>query len=216
MQQRFVFCHELALLEQHQRARAKQIKMVSREKMMSGHGNASDATRAAASALAQVLNGIITGEGPTTRGRVHFSRTLDCEDAALCEQILLEGGSGGVPVSRAEAEVLFSIDAAATERSDQGRFDSLFAKAVAHYVLAAAGCAVPPRDIALARETPLATWAVQQSRPKMNGEVLAWIKSQVNGRRRLNGALAAIITLVSGAAASSAGQSIASLLDLSA
>jgi hypothetical protein len=181
--------------------------------IMSDHGRAGDAAQVAASALARVLNGIITGEGPTTRGRVHFSRTLDCEDAALCEQILLDGGSNGAAVSRAEAEVLFSIDAAATERTDQGRFDNLFAKAIAHYVLAAAGREVPPRDIALAPDTPLATWAFQQSRAQIDGEVLAWITSRVNGKRRLNGALAAIVTLVSGAAASSAGQSIASLLD---
>jgi hypothetical protein len=34
-------------------------------------------------ALAQVCRGIITGEGPTVVGRVHFSRTIDADDAAL-------------------------------------------------------------------------------------------------------------------------------------
>ncbi len=36
----------------------------------------------AAAALGTVLNGIITGEGPTTEGRAHFSRSLDATDAA--------------------------------------------------------------------------------------------------------------------------------------
>ena len=72
----------------------------------------------AAGALARVRDGIITGEGPTTKGRIHFSRTLDAQDAALCERILMAAGGEGEPVTRAEAEVLIEIDAAAAERVD--------------------------------------------------------------------------------------------------
>ena len=36
------------------------------------------------------------------------------------------------PVSRAGADVLFEISAAASERSDNGQFDDLFAKAIVH------------------------------------------------------------------------------------
>ena len=175
-----------------------------------------DAPDAAATALAEVLNGVITGEGRTTRGRIHFSRTLDREDAALCERILLAAGRDGAAVSRAEAEILLRIDAAATERTDQGRFDDLFAKAVAHYLLSATGLGVPPRNVALARETPLTTWASRQPNGNIDADVLAWIASHANGRKRLSGALAAIITLVCGAAGSPVGQSITNLLDLSA
>jgi hypothetical protein len=35
-------------------------------------------------ALGIVRDGVITGEGPTTRGRIHFSRALDAQDAAWC------------------------------------------------------------------------------------------------------------------------------------
>ena len=35
----------------------------------------------AAHALTIVRDGVITGEGPTTRGRIHFSRELDADDA---------------------------------------------------------------------------------------------------------------------------------------
>ncbi|MEO6781508.1 MAG: hypothetical protein ABI407_09940, partial [Bradyrhizobium sp.] len=42
----------------------------------------------AALALTVVRVGVITGEGPTTRGRVHFSRALDADDAAWCARIL--------------------------------------------------------------------------------------------------------------------------------
>ena len=42
----------------------------------------------AAHALTIVRDGVITGEGPTTKGRVHFSRALDADDAAWCARIL--------------------------------------------------------------------------------------------------------------------------------
>jgi hypothetical protein len=65
----------------------------------------------------------ISGEGPTTRGRVHFSRALDAQDAAWCAHILTAMVAADQPVSRSETEALFKINAAATERSDNGRFD---------------------------------------------------------------------------------------------
>ena len=51
----------------------------------------------AAAALNEVLTGVITGEGPTTKGRPHFSRTLDAQDALLCERILVAAGGPEVP-----------------------------------------------------------------------------------------------------------------------
>ena len=63
----------------------------------------------AARALEIVRNGVITGEGPTTTGRVHFSRSLDAGDAEWCSRILLAANDH--PVTREEAE------AAACERS---------------------------------------------------------------------------------------------------
>src|ERR1700759_232783 len=93
----------------------------------------------AARALTIVRDGVITGEGPTTRGRVHFSRELDADDVAWCERILTASAVEHQPVSRAEAEALFEINDAATERSDGGRFDHLLAKAVAHHAAAEAG-----------------------------------------------------------------------------
>src|SRR5580698_2710174 len=85
----------------------------------------------AARALAIVRDGVITGEGPTARGRVHFSRALDADDAAWCARILTTANVDHLPVSRAEVEALFEIGAAATERSDDGRFEDLLTKAVA-------------------------------------------------------------------------------------
>ena len=97
----------------------------------------------AAQALAVVRDGVITGEGPTTKGRVHFSRALDAFDAAWCARILTATAVDDQPVSRAEAEALFEINDAAAERSDDGLFDDLLAKAVVHHAASASGLPVP-------------------------------------------------------------------------
>lgn len=167
----------------------------------------------AAAALGDVLSGVITGEGPTTEGRVHFSRSLDDVDVSWCERILIgAGGVGGAPVTRAEADRLFEIDAAATERS--GRFDDLVVKAVAHHVLAATGRPVPSRDVALDRATPVASWASRYSSGDIDGEVLRWIASHVKRKKRLGGPLMTIATLLIGVSASPMTSSVARVFDL--
>ncbi len=154
----------------------------------------------AAHALTIVRDGVITGEGPTTKGRVHFSRALDADDAAWCARILTAAAVANQPVSRAEAEALFEINEAATERSDQGRFDDLLAKAVAHHAASASGLPVPPRTVALAPDTDIESWAPTHA-GGVKTEVLEWIASQMRGKRRSNGALAAMVATLAGVAA---------------
>jgi hypothetical protein len=153
----------------------------------------------AAHALTIVRDGVITGEGPTTKGRVHFSRELDLDDAAWCARILTASAVEHQPVSRAEAEALFEISAAATERSDDGLFDDLLAKAVAHHAASEAGLAVPPRTVALSPDTAIESWAPAYA-AAANTEVLEWIASQMRGKRNGNRALAMIATFVGAAA----------------
>jgi hypothetical protein len=119
----------------------------------------SDIAARSAAALAKVRCDIIVGEGPTVTGRLHFSRTIDSEDTALCTRILVAAGRTGLSVSRPEAEALFAIDVAGSERCDNGRFDDLLARAVIHHLMSAAGVAVPSRESALAPEHPLAAWS---------------------------------------------------------
>jgi hypothetical protein len=154
----------------------------------------------AALALAIVRDGVITGEGPTTRGRIHFSRALDADDAAWCARILTASAVEHQPVSRAEAEALFEINDAATERSDDGRFDDLLAKAVVHHAAAASGLPVPPRTIALAAGTAIESWAPTRA-VDVNIEILEWIASQMRGRRRGNRILTSMVATIVGAAA---------------
>jgi hypothetical protein len=152
----------------------------------------------AARALTVVRDGVITGEGPTTKGRVHFSRVLDADDAAWCARILTASAVEHQPVSRAEAEALFEIDDAAAERSDNGRFDDLLTKAVVHHAASASGLPVPSRTIALSPETAVESWAPRQA-VNVDAEVLEWIASQMRGKRRGNRTLMGLVATVVGA-----------------
>ena len=152
----------------------------------------------AALALTVVRDGVITGEGPTTRGRVHFSRALDADDAAWCARILTATAVEHQPVSRAEAEALFEIDDAAAERSDNGRFDDLLTKAVVHHAASASGLPVPSRTVALSPETAVERWAPRQA-INVDAEVLEWIASQMRGKRRGNRTLMGLVATVVGA-----------------
>jgi hypothetical protein len=154
----------------------------------------------AAHALTIVRDGVITGEGPTTKGRVHFSRALDADDAAWCARILTATAVEHQPVSRAEAEALFEIDDAATERSDDGRFDDLLAKAVVHHAASESGLPVPPRTVALSPETAIESWAPTRA-VGVDIEVLEWIARQMRGKRRSNRTLMALVATIVGAAA---------------
>jgi hypothetical protein len=154
----------------------------------------------AAQALTIVRDGVITGEGPTTRGRVHFSRALDADDAAWCARILTARAVDHQPVSRAEAEALFEIAQAATERSDDGRFDDLLAKAVAHHAAAMSGLAVPPRSVALSADTDIESWAPAHAKG-VDTDVLEWIAAQMRGKRNTNRTLMAMVATLVGVAA---------------
>jgi hypothetical protein len=154
----------------------------------------------AALALTVVRDGVITGEGPTTKGRVHFSRALDADDAAWCARILTATAVEHQPVSRAEAEALFEINDAATERSDNGRFDDLLAKAVVHHAASVSGLPVPSRTVALSPETAIESWAPVRA-AGVDTDVLEWIASQMRGKHRSNRTLMSLVATIVGVAA---------------
>ena len=167
----------------------------------------------AARALGFVRDGVITGEGPTTKGRIHFSRELDAGDVAWCARILTAAAVAAQPVSRAEAETLFEIHEAASERSDDGSFDDLFAKAIVHHAASASGLPVPPREVALAPDTPIESWAPTTA-VGVDIEVLEWIASQMRGKRRTNRKLMALVAVLVGAATLPLVHSLPGLIDI--
>lgn len=164
-------------------------------------------------ALSCVRDGVITGEGPTTQGRAHFSRSLDAEDARWCERILTAPSMADRPVSRQEAEILFQINEAAADRADDGAFEALFARAVVHHAASASGLPVPSRAVALSPETDIESWAPTQA-VGVNTEVLEWISNQMRARRRSSVTLMAVAAMLIGATTLPVAQSLASLADL--
>src|ERR1700754_3738487 len=98
--------------------------------------------------------------------------------AAWCARIRGAPALASQPVSRGEAEALFAINEAAAERSDAGRFDDLFAKAVVHHAASASGLPVPPRAVALSPDIAIETWAPTRA-VGFNVEVLEWIGKQM-------------------------------------
>lgn len=154
----------------------------------------SDIALRSALALAQVRRSVITGEGPCVAGRVHFSRTLDADDAALCARILILAGRRGDPVSRAEADGLFEIDAAGGERCDGGRFDDLLAKAVTHHVVAACGRRVPRRGLALSSEVAMQQWAPAVAPCQ---DLRSWLEMHLRELRPSSMAVRAIANIIS-------------------
>lgn len=145
--------------------------------------------------LAAIRDGVITGEGPTTAGRIHFSRSIDALDTALVGRILLT--EAAAPITRPEADALFDIHEAAIERLDGGAFDELFARAIAQHVMAALGQPVPARATALA--TSLADWAQPVA---VDGEIAAWLKARLNRKRRYDGSIAVLAAWVGATARS--------------
>src|SRR3981081_4057540 len=154
----------------------------------------------AAHALTIVRDGVITGEAPTTKGRIHFSRALDADDAAWCARILTATAVEHQPVSRAEAEALVEINDAATERSDGGRFDDLLAKAVAHHAASESGLPVPPRTVALSPDTAIESWAPTQAL-NVGTETLEWISRNMRGTRPGHTTVMRMVATIVGAAA---------------
>src|SRR5580765_5584539 len=167
----------------------------------------------AAHALTIVRDGVITGEGPTTKGRIHFSRSLDADDAAWCVRILTASAVEHQPISRAEAEALFEINEAAAERLDGGRFDDLLAKAVAHHAASASGLPVPPRTVALSPDTDIESWAPARA-INIDTRVLDWIAGQMRGKRRSNHTLAAMVATLVGTAALPLATQLPNVLDI--
>jgi hypothetical protein len=178
-----------------------------------------EAASRSAAALAEVCRAVITGEGPTTAGRIHFSRTIDADDVSLCARILILAGRHGDTVSRAEADVLFDIGAAGNDRCDMGRFDDLLAKAVMHHVASACGrrmpLQMPRREIALAPEHPLEGWT---SALDPDADVRAWLSVRLRGLKPASAAACAIMKATGGAAraAFSEDAPVAALFDFAA
>jgi hypothetical protein len=104
-------------------------------------------------ALQQVKLAVISGEGPLRAGCSLDGGCVSAGEVKLLRRILYAfGGDGNTAITRAEAEVLFEIDAATDGAQNHPSWRDLFVKAIANCVMVASGHAPPTREEALARE----------------------------------------------------------------
>lgn len=104
-------------------------------------------------ALHSVNDAVISGKD-TLRGvpSAKAGQVTDADVDLIRRIIFAFGGDGNVAVTRAEAEILFAINDATAEQTDNAAWTELFVKAIAGVVMAASGYSAPPRAEALRRE----------------------------------------------------------------
>jgi hypothetical protein len=109
--------------------------------------------RLVAFALDQVKKAVVEGAGPLARGGTLTPGRVGREEVELIRRILYAfGGDGNIAVTRAEAEILFDINDATADADNDPAWSDLFMKAVANFMMAASGYALPTRQEALRRE----------------------------------------------------------------
>lgn len=106
--------------------------------------------RLVTAALQEIHVAIATGSGVLRGGQDRASGEVTSQDIADIRRVLLAfGGDEGRPLTRTEAEILFTIDECLASPDEPGEWADLFTLAVANVMLAASGYRVPTREVAL-------------------------------------------------------------------
>lgn len=109
--------------------------------------------RLVALALHQVELAVLEGRGPLSNGRSLQPGVIGRAEVELLRRILYAfGGDGNIAITRAEAEVLMSINDRTAEQQNDPAWSELFVKAVANCVMCASGYEAPSREEALRRD----------------------------------------------------------------
>ncbi len=104
-------------------------------------------------ALNSVNDAVISGKDALRNGQPGKVGEITDADVELIRRIVFAfGGDGNVAVTRAEAEILFEINDATAELTNNAAWTELFVKAITGAVMAASGYRAPPRAEALRRE----------------------------------------------------------------
>jgi len=135
-------------------------------------------------ALEQVRDAIVNASGPLRAGKAAGVAMVTAADVDLIRRILYcFGGDGNLAITRAEAEVLFEIDASTALADNHPSWGDLFVKAIANSVMGACGYAAPPRAVALMRDA----WLDRRSELSITELLLgvtAGVKSLFGGYRQ--------------------------------
>lgn len=104
-------------------------------------------------ALSQVAQAVTEGSGPLVKGGKLTPGLIDRAEVELLRRILFAfGGGGNSAITRAEADVLFSINDRTVEEMNDPAWSELFVKAIGSHVLAGSGYQPASREEALRHE----------------------------------------------------------------
>lgn len=121
--------------------------------------------------LEQIRRAVVDNAGPLRVGKALAAGQIDEAEVELLKRILYAyGGDGNIAITRAEAELLFEIDAATHAGENAESWPDLFVKAIANCVMSASGYATPSREQALARET----WLKSRGEASLTGFLAAY------------------------------------------
>jgi hypothetical protein len=104
-------------------------------------------------ALQQVMHAVVDGKGPLAKGGELEPGRITKAEVELLRRILYAfGGDGNVAVTRAEAEVLLTINERAANAPNDPSWNDLFVKAMANFVMCGSGYEAPTREKALRQD----------------------------------------------------------------
>jgi len=104
-------------------------------------------------ALDEVRRAVVEGDGPLRPQGTRETGTITDAEVDLVRRILYAfGGDGNIAITRAEAEVLISIEESLAGGTPSAAWTDLFVKAMANVILAASAYAPPSREEALRAE----------------------------------------------------------------
>ncbi len=102
--------------------------------------------------LEKVKEGILSGEGPLKAGEDSRAGIIDRDEVELLRRILYSaGGDANISISKAEAELLFELNAKSKEEENDPSWMELYTKAVTSYLMAANGYAPLAREEVIRR-----------------------------------------------------------------
>ena len=105
-------------------------------------------------AMEQVKQAVLSGQGPTRHGEELQAGQIGRAEVDILRRVLYACGSDdAVAISRTEAELLFDINDAVADVSNDASWPDLFVKAIANYLMASRGFQSPSRQDALRRES---------------------------------------------------------------
>ncbi len=109
-------------------------------------------------ALRQVMHAVVEGKGPLMAGGSLVPGRITSAEVELLRRILYAfGGDGNIAITRAEAEILFTINERTASADNDPEWNDLFVKAIANFVMCSCGYEPPRREEALRRDHFFAT-----------------------------------------------------------